>query len=1079
MFPRLVSLVGLGGWLAGLAWGMWRLRRANPPLPRWRALAWRSAVLLAALVLALWVRLPLHPPLAHGEVVPYVPVRRHFYPLLALPWLVVTLRAGQMAGAAVAFATGLALLFGAREGFWAQPLIHVSLAQGVLGLWLAARRRWSGIRALLVTGLGVAGLTLFVSLGQAMLWVGSALNGRGVGAPMTWLLWVLWDGAWVAAEIFLAWTAWTLAVWFRHGRRGRPWFEGLLQPLPPAVEPPVAEAFFRHQFLPALFSGSVILALAGFFVIENVLQIREMSHLAQLNRFVQAYAVTLDQEVQRRFARIYRQLDPDDPVKVRQQLEQRLQNDPLFSALAFWDAQRHQLIGVGRSTHEAFSTLTPAEADALRAVTRYSFGRPLWVIHTEPGDLRGVLTVLWAPSQTPSRGVLLARLWPRLNAFFLPIQTLFDTLPQSGVVGGLLQRDQNRLAVVSRGYEGWLGMALPLAEEQQIWMPMAIRGHVYWVYMAPAPRPAQVSWRPGFFLDYDRFLDTELWALGGMLAFSGLASLIALVTGMRYFEQLHLELQHLETQAQWLAQGNFQRPVRGGTLAETHQVTRAFEVMRRRLQAYVQGLRQLLDSVLGLQRLWPYDQAGIQRLLRAALPQAAVGVRLVADARLWDPEAPAGTYRAWGAGPRGEALARWDETYFREGQTRDARLWRGPGPDGLDVLGVGLYDNQTYLGALVMAWPRGTAPELQGPYLKTLAAQWQTTLARWRLLQQQEAERHRLLAVLDALPVPLTLLDGDGRARWLNRRARQIGLREGARPFPERCPAGDEAPGPRAVAWRQTVYDCYRLPVPRVAGAEPWAEDVLLLLPPQEGSAGVRLRAQFMTAIGDELRNPLTLIRGYARMLELVGDLSEQQRSFLAQLQAAVERMGQRIAALVAMGRADLGMGLRVQSVDVAGLLRALQEAIEPLARQRGIRLHVHPVPAALPRIEADGELLYLALYQVLDNALKFNRPDGEIHLLVQEGEPGTMRFVVADTGTGIASVDLARLEELLTRPTPPSPELIQRYGLGMLLVRSVVQLHGGRVLIESRLGYGTTVILELPVHQPRPAGGEPPAPTA
>ncbi|NPA26210.1 MAG: HAMP domain-containing histidine kinase [Chloroflexi bacterium] len=1075
MMTRFLGFVVLLIWLAALGFLMWRLRRANPPLPDWRRLLRWAGITGVILALVLLVRLPLRVPFASETTGLYVPWRHHLYPLIAVPWLIATLLAGQMAGTAVAFATGLALLFGAHEGFWVQPLVQVTFSQGTLGLWLfARRRRWGLMHTILFLTFGLFVLVGLASLGQGLLWLSSTMGWQAESKATFYGL-VLWDWMLWLSEILLAVYSWMLVIWFRQLRRSRSWFEALLKPPATQEEFPVAEAFFRHQFLPALFTGSIVLALLGFYAIENVLQVREMEHLAELSHFVQSYVVTLDQEVQRRMERIYRQIQAGDLDQHRLVpfLQNQLQSDPLFASLAYWDVRTQRLVGVTR-TSESFAPLSKSEKEALEAVTRYSFGRPLWIVYSPSSDApQDVLSVLWAPNDAQPEGVLLARLRPRLNTFFLPMQTLFDTLPQSGIVGSLLHRDQNQVALVSRGYEEWLGMTLPLAQEREAWVPMTIRGQVYWAYLAPASWSSQIAWRPAFFLQHERFLRLELWALAGTLAFSGLAGLIALVIGMRYFDRLHAELHHLEAHARWLAQGHFERPVQGGTLAETHQVMRAFESMRKRLQAYVDGLQRLLNGVLGLQRLGPYDQPAIPRLLRETLAPAALGACLVADARLWDPDAPPGTFHSWVAGPRGEALSPYAKLYFREGLSKNSQLWTTQGPKNLTTLAVGLYDNTEYLGVLVMTWPKDATPEYQGPYLKTLAAQWQTTLARWRLLQQQENEQQRLQALLDALPLPLVFVDEEGRVRWRNRQASALWPHALFLSIWEHCrPEREGEIGPRSVQWQQQRYECYVLPLPAIPGVVDLNEYALVLLAPREDAYQAQLRTHLMVAIGTELRTSLSFIQGYLGMLESVGELSDQQRNLLTKLRTLTERLSRRIAALVSMGRVDLD---HVQTpVRLAELLHGLQDAIEPLARQRRIRFRVHYDPQAPSEIHADSDLLYLALYQVLDNALKFTHSGGEVTLLVQADPHAQMvRFVVSDTGAGIATVDLQRLQALLSNPAAmPSQESAPR-GLGLLLVRSVAQLHGGRVLIDSQLGQGTTVILELPFRPPEGKAGD------
>jgi two-component system OmpR family sensor kinase len=149
--------------------------------------------------------------------------------------------------------------------------------------------------------------------------------------------------------------------------------------------------------------------------------------------------------------------------------------------------------------------------------------------------------------------------------------------------------------------------------------------------------------------------------------------------------------------------------------------------------------------------------------------------------------------------------------------------------------------------------------------------------------------------------------------------------------------------------------------------------------------------------------------------------------------------------------------------VDVAELLReAVSLAQEqPQADARQLALTLPQAPWPVPDVLGDWDLLFLAAYNLLDNALKFTRPGDTVE--VRAFEDGASAVIeVADTGPGISEEELPRVWEELYRGR--GARGIPGSGLGLALVRAIVERHGGRVTMRSRAGRGTVVTMRLPV---------------
>jgi cell cycle sensor histidine kinase DivJ len=140
-------------------------------------------------------------------------------------------------------------------------------------------------------------------------------------------------------------------------------------------------------------------------------------------------------------------------------------------------------------------------------------------------------------------------------------------------------------------------------------------------------------------------------------------------------------------------------------------------------------------------------------------------------------------------------------------------------------------------------------------------------------------------------------------------------------------------------------------------------------------------------------------------------------------------------------------------------------EMILGQARDRGVVV-TREVPADLPEIHADRRALKQILINLLSNGVKFTNPGGRVRVVV-EADAQTMRFIVRDTGIGIAPHDLPRLGTPFIQADAGYERRYEGTGLGLSMVKGLAALHGGSMRIESILGDGTTVTVTLPLSPP------------
>ncbi|HYN68415.1 MAG TPA: HAMP domain-containing sensor histidine kinase [Ornithinibacter sp.] len=246
----------------------------------------------------------------------------------------------------------------------------------------------------------------------------------------------------------------------------------------------------------------------------------------------------------------------------------------------------------------------------------------------------------------------------------------------------------------------------------------------------------------------------------------------------------------------------------------------------------------------------------------------------------------------------------------------------------------------------------------------------------------------------------------------------------------------------------------------------------------EPGRAPVDDRADRLAALAHELRAPLTSIEGWVELLldgalgqlsaeqvravEVVGRNAARVRALLAELQAP---QAARDPLAVAPGHAAPGQG----AVDVTAVVGAAVDLLRPTARLGGVVLDERPSGR---RLMVVGDLLRLegAVVNVLGNAVKYTRRGGGVTVRTFEGG-GRVVVEVVDTGIGIPFDELRHLTEPWFRARNATASGIEGDGLGLALVRDVVEAHGGEVSLSSVDGAGTTVRLVLPA---APAAGPP-----
>jgi signal transduction histidine kinase len=223
-----------------------------------------------------------------------------------------------------------------------------------------------------------------------------------------------------------------------------------------------------------------------------------------------------------------------------------------------------------------------------------------------------------------------------------------------------------------------------------------------------------------------------------------------------------------------------------------------------------------------------------------------------------------------------------------------------------------------------------------------------------------------------------------------------------------------------------------------------------------------RLKSEFIANVSHELRTPLNAVIGFAEVLanRYFGALNPRQLDYSHSILASARLLMSLINDILDLATIEAGyMVLETGRIEVCAMLHAVLSLTRERARSRDLELDLR-CPPEIGVIEGDERRLKQALFNLISNAFKFTPPGGAIRLEAARRED-VLLLTVADTGVGIPAADQARVFEKFERGVCQSGA-----GLGLSLVKSLIELHGGTVVIESASGQGTRITCRLPVAQ-------------
>ncbi len=251
----------------------------------------------------------------------------------------------------------------------------------------------------------------------------------------------------------------------------------------------------------------------------------------------------------------------------------------------------------------------------------------------------------------------------------------------------------------------------------------------------------------------------------------------------------------------------------------------------------------------------------------------------------------------------------------------------------------------------------------------------------------------------------------------------------------------------------------YQFDISRITSDGKFLGTVILAFDITEQEFAERNRREFTANVSHELKTPLQGIIGSAELIENGMVKPEDLPRFVGHIHAEAARLVTLIDDIIRLSQLDEGGAMPTEPVDLLAVSQEAAENLHDVAAARNVTVSVTGQPAVLPGVR---RLIYEIVYNLCDNAIKYNRDGGRVDVTVA-ADAGGSSITVADTGIGIAPEHQARVFERFYRVDKSHSKASGGTGLGLSIVKHAVQYHHGRIELESTPGTGTTIRVVFP----------------
>ena len=1076
---------GVGGWVSlGLMillniFLFIRWRKFQQPWNRRKVILFTLYLILVPLTsLFIGLRLPVGNALSLPGT-PVLPQGSAMMFLAAMPWALAAGTLGPTSAGILAFLSGSLLAYYDSHNPFI-PLIYMLLAM-LLAVFVRQQFRTLTYRILRqpsVASLSVILLYPLLYLLAAMLVASGEFGVRFdyassvlLGASIAYGIQLLWGG--LFSEVF----AFILPDW---------WYGEKSPKTSPAESSLQARILYSLAPMTIIFLLVLIFGFSASLIDTNRKQMAgQMRSIAESATNAIPFGLETGQNLIVQLAQDERILQVDDQDQLTELLIEYLNKVPFFNQLIYLDRSENLLSGYPVADLN-FLYLTGTEEQAidlaLRGVSFQSYSLP-----PETGQSSARLVfVVAVESDTGIEGVVLGRTRLEQNPFFIPVLNQLDSLSDIGATGVLVDDEGMVLYHPNASFIGSI-YADEFDLETALYQPdhTSLEGTREIFYQKPVPGRSWVAITTlPIAVIQQNALKTSLPLLVMLLALLAL-----LFAGVRYLlNRTTRSITALAEEAARIAAGDLDHSLKTERVDEIGQLSNALDEMRLRLSSRMEEVSRLLSVSEGVASSLEMEVA-VQPVLKGALSTGASAARLVlTEAAL--PEYDDDARTQFGLGNSAELYKKMDRQVLALTMQQPevlltnparARLENGSRPLPASLLAVALTHENVQYGALWIAFDKAhTFTEEERRFLSTVAGQAALAAANARLYVSAELGRQRMEAILTSTPEPVLVTDHQDHLMLVNPAAQELLGKtkeelEGqlvkeitkdpqliellTTSLPEDEPATKEITFPD----KRTFFGAVS---PVLVDGEKMGQ-VCLLRDITHFKELDALKSDFVDTVKHDLRSPLIDMRNYANILDMVGDLNEQQTLYVSRIVERIENVSHLVNTLLDLGRIEAGVGLQLELLPMTDVVQRVGEALQVDAMQKHLDYQINLPDQTFPLVEADSELIVRALQNLVDNAIKFTEPEGQVQVTLRRASDEHVEIEVKDNGIGISPIDLPRVFERFYRSTARKAREASGTGLGLAIVRSIAERHHGSVTAESQLGKGSTFTLRLPIRQP------------
>lgn len=326
------------------------------------------------------------------------------------------------------------------------------------------------------------------------------------------------------------------------------------------------------------------------------------------------------------------------------------------------------------------------------------------------------------------------------------------------------------------------------------------------------------------------------------------------------------------------------------------------------------------------------------------------------------------------------------------------------------------------------------------------------------LYQQAEVQRKRLALTMNATSDAIVLLDANGEILADNPAARQILKTEQGGHFPSALQAVlDQAQAASRVI--KTDIDIDEQSFHVVAAPIVGTGLVLTMHDVTHFKQLARLKDEFVSTVSHDLRAPLTSIIGYAQMAQHPAASEDKREKAMSRIETSAWRMSNLVTDMLDLATIEAGVEPRLEPIELDQLARAVMEDLEGAVFAKKLTLQYELEGPAI--VQADPRLLIQVWRNLIDNAIKYTSA-GTITVRVRATD-NRVTGQVSDTGIGISPADIPYVFDKFFRAKRPYTQGMNGTGLGLTLVKSIIERHGGKIWVDSEVEVGSTFTFTLP----------------